>query len=115
MTSYNEMLKQAVLKKQQQEKSQKLKEVADKLLKSQANPTPIDQPSITQSSRPFITLKEFKSNPEKYHLPTFREFKKNRQQTNPMPKGRPPKGYISHKKAYDQFLFDVYQKILNQL
>ncbi|WP_321388409.1 hypothetical protein [uncultured Enterococcus sp.] len=53
---------------------------------------------------------DFKKNPKKYGLLDQQCFKKKRQKANPMPKGRPPKNYISHEKAYQNYIKKEYEK-----
>lgn len=49
-------------------------------------------------------FEEISRDPQKYGYMTFQEFKKERQKANPLPKGRPKAGYVSHKKAYEKYL-----------
>ncbi len=60
-----------------------------------------------------ISFEVFKENPQKFNLLTFQNFKHQRQKRNPRKIGRPSKGYISHKKAYENYLETSYRTYLN--
>lgn len=66
---------------------------------------------IEETNRENLTFEEFRDNPFQYDVLDFRSFKRKRQKENPQPKGRPKDpNYVSHKKAYEEYIRNEYSK-----
>lgn len=87
----------ALAKEKQKESSQLLAKVMQKVNE--------------ETHRENVTFEEFKDNPYQYDVLDFRSFKRKRQRENPRPKGRPTSpNYVSHKKAYEEYIRNEYSK-----